>query len=102
MRSATDLSRSYWRYRRRRAAAMIGWLCRFAFNDDDSVRDGSFFWKVLYAFRIAPIIATVRSRLSCSLPKHQPRFSSNRMPLRFLQQGKDLLPLHTGKTFERV
>ena len=20
-------------------------LCRFAFNDDDSVRDGSFFWK---------------------------------------------------------
>jgi hypothetical protein len=24
------------------------------------------------------------------------------MRLRFLQQGKDLLPLHTGKTFEKV
>jgi hypothetical protein len=24
---------------------MIGSLCRFAFNDDDSVRDGSFFRK---------------------------------------------------------
>jgi hypothetical protein len=31
-----------------------------------------------------------------------PSLMRHSMRLRFLQQGKDLLPLHTGKTFEKV